>query len=90
MTTCRPPQCPTADREDQVNGTATEATDNSRAHGIFDGHHDHELHGLQPVLNKEIPRRIARGFFLIENGMKLSAEVVVHDGLGIDTEAVEH
>ena len=28
----------------------------SRAHGLPDGHHDHELHGLRPLLNKKAPQ----------------------------------
>ena len=39
--------------------------DSSRAHGISDGHHDHELHGLRPILN-EITRHPAGYCFVYE------------------------
>ena len=35
--------------------------DSSRTHGLPDGHHDHELHGLRPLLNKN-PLAVAGGF----------------------------
>ena len=39
--------------------------DSSRAHGLPDGHHDHELHGLRTLLDKESPA-VLRGILYLE------------------------
>jgi len=41
--------------------------DSSRTHGLPDGHHDHELHGLRThyALKQEIPRTIVRGISFV-------------------------